>query len=340
MEHNIKASWAFEGTRFTHWPSEQQKSNELVSGMSIIVCTYQRAASLRRFLSSCALQKKNLTTLIIVDASSDDETEITVKSRGDLDRVAHQVVYHRVEGQLKGLTRQRNFGLRWVYTDLIAFFDDDIVLDRHCLAELEATLRSPQHSSAIAACCQISNESMKTLPPRWRIRRFLRLYRQEQAGYYHSCGIAIPQSLLPLFSSVREVEIVPGGATCWRTKVFRRLAFDETFEGYGQAEDIEFSLKSRMLGPKLLVAGARVDHLHAANGRPSAFHYGYQCARHSLVIRRRYGSSQLKHCAQYLCWQAIDLVLLLAQGFAQPRAWMQAAGRITGFVNELLRAKR
>jgi glycosyltransferase involved in cell wall biosynthesis len=329
---HVVAQWSFPAAR----PARLATAS-LRKGLTIVICTYERAASLSRFLDSLAAQRFPVMRLVIVDASSGDDVEKSLKGRANIDELGREVFYFRVAGPLRGLTRQRNFGLTHVDTDLIAFFDDDIVLTEDCLGQLNEALRAPEQAKAIAACCHIIKEAATQLPWRWKVRRLLRLYHPDQAGFYHPCGVAIPHSLATPSKGIRVVDIVLGGATCWRTSVFERCAFDENMNGYAQAEDIEFSLKTRPLGPKLLVAGARVRHLHSLAGRPSAFHYGYQCALHSAIIRDRYASVDFKHRCQYWIWQALDIALLLAAGLKRPHTVAQAFGRGYGFLCKVVR---
>jgi len=326
--------------RFGAKPDESGTCGETFSpGITVCVLTYRRAASVRRFLDSLALQTRHPEAVVIVDASPDEETEGALCRRSDLEGLAKQISYFRVAGKLKGLPRQRNFALRWVKTDLVAFFDDDIVLHANCLGLLEQALRAPEYADAIAACCYIRNEAYASLPLLWRIRKALRLYRPEHAGFCHPCGISIPQKLIAPFEGVRMVDLAPGGATCWRNTVFASCSFDESMAGCARGEDVEFSLKSRPLGRKLLVGGAQVEHLHATDSRLSPFQYGFQCAVGTGLIRRRYGSRRLRHRCQFWVWQGVDMVMLLAGGLRgvtfTPIA--QALGRLYGFLHGMLR---
>jgi GT2 family glycosyltransferase len=324
--------------RFGAKPDESGTCGESFSpGITVCICTYERAADVGRFLDSLALQARHPDAVVIVDASADEETEFALRNRSDLERIARRVSYFRVAGKLKGLTRQRNFALRWVKTDLVAFFDDDIVLDAGCLCLLEQALRAPNHADAVAACCYIRNEAFASLPLIWRIRKALRLYRPEHAGSCHPSGIPIPQKLIVPFEGVRIVDLAPGCAMCWRTAVFASCSFEERMSGYALGEDVEFSLKTRPLGRKLLVGGAQVEHLHAPAGRPSPFQYGFQCAVFGSIIRRRYGSRRLRHRCHYWLWQTVDIGMLLASGLRGVAPVAQALGLLYGFLHCALR---
>src|SRR5882672_2987755 len=121
------------------WQDAVQRDRAIApasEGLTVAVCTYRRPASVTRFLTSLALQERIPDRLVIVDASPDSDTEAAVR-RHPAAAAVNETRYVRVSGPLRGLTRQRNVALRLVETDLVAFFDDDVVLLAGCLAELE-----------------------------------------------------------------------------------------------------------------------------------------------------------------------------------------------------------
>ena len=115
----------------------------LEEGCTIAICTYKRARSLKMFLDSLVGHDCKPSNLIIVDASPDDETEQLVQHHPIIQYLANRLLYFRVSGPLRGLPQQRNFALRWVRTDLVVFFDDDIVLLPNCLRRMQKALRLP-----------------------------------------------------------------------------------------------------------------------------------------------------------------------------------------------------
>src|SRR5262249_8603319 len=119
-------------------PPAQTASTAIVAtGVAVVVCTQQRPQSLKRLLDSLAAQDRRPDELIIVDASEDDATEERLVQHPRIADIADRCLYVRVSNSLKGITRQRNFALNWVTTDLIVFFDDDVELMPHCLREME-----------------------------------------------------------------------------------------------------------------------------------------------------------------------------------------------------------
>jgi GT2 family glycosyltransferase len=257
----------------------------LTPGFSVIVCTYQRARSLHRFLDSLAAQDHKPASLIIVDASPSDDSEVMLKARQDIGALGRNVCYFRVSGPLRGLTRQRNFGLLWIVTDLVAFFDDDIVLRPNCLGVMEQVHRVQGEGVAGVGAYLEGGGS----PPDWlwRLRRSLRMVSNLQPGTYQRSGMSIPWGFMPKSEETVDGDYLPGGATMWKTSILRELSFDESFEGYGQGEDLEFSLRARRKGRLVLSGAARLQHLHDETGRPDNFKLGYMAIYNRFKIHRR-----------------------------------------------------
>ncbi len=256
----------------------------LSRGVSVIICTYRRARSLDRFLASLAEQDRTPDRLIVVDASPDDESEIMMMGRKDLASLGDSVWYFRVGEPLRGLTRQRNFGLRWVATDLVAFFDDDIVLGRGCLSVMEKIHRSCEGTLAgVAGFLDGGGTPPDML---WRVRKALHMVADLRPGSYQRSGMSVPWAFQPRTDAVVEGDYLPGGATMWRTSILLELGFNESFAGYGQGEDLEFSLRAGRKG-KLAIAGeVKLQHLHESSGRPDHFKIGYMAIHNRYEIHR------------------------------------------------------
>lgn len=267
-------------------PPEQAPEGPAASqGVSVIVCTRQRAASLCRFLDSLARQDRRPARLVIVDASPDDSTDRMLAAQGDPAAWGQEVWYFRVTGPLRGLTRQRNFGMRWVCSDLVAFFDDDIVLAPACLGVMENVHRLLGNGVVgVGAFLEGGRGPSNVL---WRVRRALRIVASLKPGSYQRSGMSIPWSFLDSSDPVTDGDYLPGGATMWRTDVLRDLGFNEAFAGYGQGEDLEFSLRARKKGRLVLATGARLRHLHEGGGRPDNFKLGYMAIHNRYVIHRQ-----------------------------------------------------
>ena len=308
--------------------------------VSIIVCTRERAASLSRFLDSLARQDLRPARLVVVDASPGDATERMLAGAGDKAAWGRDVWYFRIEGPLRGLTRQRNFGLRWVCSDLVAFFDDDIVLSAGCLAEMERVHRRlGEGVVGVGARMEGGKGPSHKL---WRIRRAIRIVASLEPGTYQRSGMSIPWSFLGSSESVTDGDYLPGGATMWRTDVIRDLGFNEAFAGYGQGEDLEFSLRAGKKGRLVLAPAARLRHLHEDGGRPDNFRLGYMAIHNRYLIHRDgLADRTWRDVAWFVYAWGIDTVMLLRHIIVPSRCvptLRQLGGRLKA-VLDLVRGK-
>ncbi len=304
------------------------RPERLRRGVAVAVCTLLRPDGLVRFLESLAGQTRPPDQIVVVDASPDTATEEALKAFAARRRTAREVVYVRVGRPLVGLTRQRNQALARVTTDLVAFFDDDIVLGPRCLEEMERVHRDEGRSVGVAAAIENERSAPSLL---WRTRRILGIVSTLEPGRYVQSGMSIPWGFLPAGTAVREGDWLPGGATMWKTEIARRLGFEERFEGYGQSEDLEFSLRAGREGRLLLAPAARVRHEHVAAGRPNAFRKGYMAIYNRYVVHRRNRESRGWSGFAFAYGWTLD-TLLLARHALIPSRWSSTLGEIAGRV--------
>ena len=297
-------------------------------GVAVVICTYARPASLARCVASLKRQTRRADTLLVVDASRDDMSEKALASDPDLGSAAGRVGYLRVGDRQRGLTRQRNVALGRVTDDLVAFFDDDIVLSPRCLEEMESVHRSTAGAVGVGAMIEGQPETPDAL---WRIRRALGIVSSLTPGRYCRSGMSVPWSFLRQDAGVAEGDWLPGGAVMWRTEEARAVGFNEDFAGYGQGEDLDFSLRIARRGKLLMACAARLQHLHEEAGRPDPYRVGYMAISNRYEIHRR---GLRDRTAKDILWFAyawsVDSLLLLRHAVVPGRAsgvLRQLAGR-------------
>lgn len=108
--------------------------------VTVVVATRDRVASLERCLTSLqALDPAPVRIVVVDNCPSDDAAAGLVRSRGADDSRLRYVREDR-----PGLARAHNRGLTEVDTDLVAFTDDDVVVDREWVGRLaDAFARDP-----------------------------------------------------------------------------------------------------------------------------------------------------------------------------------------------------
>lgn len=266
-----------------HFPEAKVGCGDQPS-LTVVVCTFKRPDSLGRFLQSLTQQDRQFSECLIVDASPDDQSEQVVRNVLTASPLRWNVRYFRVAGEERGLTRQRNFALQRVSSDLVAFFDDDVVLAPDCLSELVRV--HVGRSDAVVAVGASTGNGAPVESTLWKLRRALRIVSNLKPGSYQRSGMSVPWEFLPPTTDAVEGDWLGGFAMMWKTSVIRDLQFREAFEGYAQGEDLDVSLRAHKFGKLLLAGGAHVQHLEDRSGRPDQFRLGYMAIHNRYQIHR------------------------------------------------------
>ncbi len=303
-------------------------AGRLERALAVVICTYARPASLVRCVASLKRQTRRADTLLVVDASRDDLSEKALASDPDLGSAAGRVGYLRVGDRQRGLTRQRNVALGRITDDLVAFFDDDIVLRPGASRRWSSSTGPPQAAVGVGAVIEGQPET-RTRSGGSAGRSGSS--RRSRPAATAAPGCPIPWSFLRQDEGVAEGDWLPGGAVMWRTEDARAVGFNEDFAGYGQGEDLDFSLRVARRGRLLMACAARLEHLHEEAGRPDPYRVGYMAISNRYEIHRR---GLADRTAKDILWFAyawsVDSLLLLRHAVVPGRAsgvLRQLAGR-------------
>ncbi|WP_442508740.1 glycosyltransferase family 2 protein [Novipirellula sp. SH528] len=313
-----------------------QLPETLTTGTTVAICTYKRAASLKRALDSIAIQDDRPSQLIIVDASPDQDTETVVREHVDLARLADNTLYFRVTDGLRGLTRQRNFSMRFVTSDLVVFFDDDVVLQSDCLREMARVHRDQgERVAGVAGSTPEHTESPTRL---WKIRKLLHIVPDLRPGSYSASGMSVPWFVKPGTDDLTEGDWLPGYSMMWKTKHARELGFCESFDSYAQSEDLDFSLRMRDKGALVLAGPAHLQHLPDPSGRPNHFKLGYMAIHNRYhIFKRTYPDRGWADNTQFIYTWTMDSVLH-ARGLVIPSQSAATLKHLAGRMKALFHA--
>ncbi|MEA2125350.1 MAG: hypothetical protein QOI80_2132 [Solirubrobacteraceae bacterium] len=102
---------------------------------SVVICTYNRAPSLRVTLDALRWQTHPDFEVVVVNGPSDDGTAELLRERADAVRV--------VDSPLRRLSVSRNLGIGAAAGEIVAFIDDDAVPEPRWLEDLAAAYDGP-----------------------------------------------------------------------------------------------------------------------------------------------------------------------------------------------------
>ena len=269
---------------------------------SLIICTYQRPKPLFDLLKSIELQTLYPNEILIIDGSTDNLTDrILVKNP------IHNLIYHRVNQENRGLTKQRNFGINLVNKncEIVCFLDDDTVLEINYFEKILETYYLFPDAMGVGG--YINNEIVwqivngdyvvnknkfvfdgfqRNESLRYVIRKKLGLDSNVNPGFAPDFSHGRSISFLPPSGNIYQVEQLMGGVSSFPKKVFENFRFSNYFEGYGLYEDADFTLRLSKIGKLYVNTAAKLSHFHNPSGRPNQFNYGKMVVRNGYYVWR------------------------------------------------------
>ena len=318
---------------------------------SLIVCTYKRPESLLRLLTSVKNQTRLPDEIVIIDGSPDDKTSNALK------HVGLKLIYHKVQPEERGLTKQRNMGISLISNDIdiVCFLDDDIVLKENYFQELISTYKTKQDAIAVGGYIinEIEWEKESTdYNPHLNQYTYDNFVRKDGSRFVLRKKLGLdpdrPPAHLPKFSHGRSVGFLPpsgktyqveqfmGGVSSYRKEVFDKIQFSTYFEGYGLYEDADFCFRLLKLGKLYVTTAAQCEHHHHPSGRPNQFQYGQMVVRNGWYVwRLRWPEPGLKN---KLKWHATILLLAFirlgnaAKGNNKEQALTDGLGRLIAWL--------
>lgn len=113
---------------------------------SVVVCTHNRSASLRRTLKSIrdVVIPNNLSwEVIIVDNNSDDDTRLVFE---EIEKNFETKIRYVFEDK-QGIAHARNRGVKEARGEIIAFADDDVIVDKYWIQNIDKAFK--EHDDAV-----------------------------------------------------------------------------------------------------------------------------------------------------------------------------------------------
>lgn len=315
-----------------------------------------RPESLLKLMKSVQSQTLYPDAILIIDGSNNNKTEAILK--------VHQfknLSYFKVSDTDLGLTKQRNFGIKKVAKEIevLCFLDDDIILENNYFEELLQTYQVLPDAMGVGGFIineikwEYVGESYNASQnefcfDRWKqndgnrfvLRKKLGLDSDCPPGYSSMYSHGRSVGFLPPSGKTYEVEMIMGGVSSFRKKVFESIQFSTYFEGYGLYEDADFSLRVAKTGKLYLNTAAKLHHNHDGSGRPNQYIYGKMVVRNGWYVWR-VKNPKPKILHQFK-WHAITLLLILirfSNTISTPKrkeAFTEAIGRTVGWWSLLI----
>lgn len=227
-------------------------SNNIVN-VSVIIPTYNRAQILRNTLNSISKQKTQPEEIIIIDGSV-----VFTKIIKDVFPNLISNLIHKKANEL-GAAKQRNQGIALAKNDIIAFFDDDILLEEDCILNLWNGMQRNELCGGINAV--ITNQSYHQLGLISKL--FYRLLGANTNKSLAGKCIGAAVNFLPELDTkedIAEVDWLNTGCTLYKKDALPNPVFDKHFTGYSLMEDLALSLKVSKKWKLYSASNARIFH--------------------------------------------------------------------------------
>jgi GT2 family glycosyltransferase len=269
----------------------------------VIICTRDRPQELRRSLESIVQQTPLPNSVLVVDSSVDDRSEVETRRQA---QEQSSVVIRHIRSAV-GLTRQRNRGVAASRGEVIHFLDDDVVCEPGYLSGIMACFSADPLGDLLGVGGLVTNVR-PARPSRWK--NLFGLSHADQGRVLASGRPTIVyQAAHPL-----EVDWLSGCCMSYRATVFSWGQFDETLPGYGLGEDVDFSYRVRQKGRLIVTPNARLEHHQSPRNRLQVEDYTYD----EIVMRARRVRSGVGDLSMGAFWASVSAqaVALLLDGFA------------------------
>ncbi|MDT0686837.1 glycosyltransferase family 2 protein [Autumnicola psychrophila] len=317
---------------------------------TLIICTYHRAKPLLKLLNSVEEQTLFPDQILIIDGSRDEETWKMLEGSS-----FSNLEYFKIPEENRGLTKQRNFGIRKVAksSEIVCFLDDDIVLTPPYFENLINTYTEFPDALGVGGYIieevkweRTENNELefdefqfsgwkRKLGSRNVLRKKLNLLSNEPPGYMPKAGNGFSTGFLPPSGKIYPVEFFMGGVASYKKKLFKLVKFSEYFEGYGLYEDMDLCLRASQVGQLYVNTDAQLYHNHEEGGRPNKFKYGKMVVRNGWYVWRvKFQNPPLK--AKFK-WHATACLLTLIRignvltTSEKKSAFTESMGRIWGW---------
>ena len=276
---------------------------------SVIVCTYNRAESLRDTLRALKAQQPlagREWEVIVVDNNSNDHTRQVIKEF----QLEWPLLRYEFEGE-QGLSHARNHGISAARGDILLFTDDDVIPESDWL---ETTLSGLEKYKA-DACGGYIAPIWESPPPDWLTERFhgFLAVRSERSDDY----------------GINSYSQVPFGANmAFRREVFKKVGGFDISRGrkgkvLASGEDSELFERILAAGLKAVFLGQSRVHHKVEDFRLTKRYFRrwrFQTSRNIAQNKDITGESRLFNIPLYVFPQFLRAVMRMLWGHVtQPR---------------------
>lgn len=226
--------------------------------ISAVIPTKNREIDLVKAVISVYSQIRIPEELIIIDQSDNSESYNSVKK---LKKPTELNLIYIHEKKIKGLVEAKAYSLEFANNEIISFLEDDIILDKFYFEEIYKVFFS---NEKILGCSGVITNADTS---NWLYRKF---HYISHIGIFKDKRPNIYSFLKYKNDIVIQTNVVSGGLSSWRSKIFDDIKFDTT-NHFHMIEDFEFSFRFNKVYPDSLfiISNAKLAHYFSPTNRSS-----------------------------------------------------------------------
>ena len=238
--------------------------------VSVIICTYRRPGYLEALLQHLNAQTYRDVEVLVIDGCPEGAERSKLSALAAASDIDVKVISSE-----KGLTRQRNVGLKAAKGDLICLLDDDVTFDPDFIQKMVDVFEHPEMQNLGGLSGYDVLNYPQQINRRWRLRRLFRTIPSLRPGDIDRLGSSVPVSFLEPFSGCKPVGFFYGFCMVFRVAAIRGMSFDEVLPTYG-GEDRDFSFRVSKRWRLMICGDLHLRHFQAVQSRDSGVHRTYQ----------------------------------------------------------------
>lgn len=276
-----------------------------MSGISVLICTYNRPAMLGRCLTALLVESREKPTRVVIVNGGDERADaIAAEYQSPRADLSTEVILIKTAN--KNLAASRNVGLPHCTGDLIAMTDDDAEVFPNWIEEIKRLHQAHPEAGVIGGAVI-------------------------GAGADSLVSRVSDQVTFPNFPTGRTVRSVPGVNVSYKRQVIEQVGLqDETlFRG----EDVDYNWRAQKLGWTVRYEPSlKVLHHHRPTLR-GLVHQHYMYGRAYYLVRRKWQEMYCVYPHSVRSGKdALKAANFVAAAFYEP---FQYAGRMSGWGSKL-----
>lgn len=197
--------------------AEKAAASPPLHSASVVICTRDRPEELQRCLASLPQQTYSPREIIVVDNASRDQ-----RTR-DIALAAHAIY---IREDRAGLDIARNTGARRATSDIVAYTDDDVLLQRRWLERLVAAFDHPKLAAVtgLVLPAELATEAQRHFETYWSFGQGYHRRDFDAARFADHAGGVFP-----------AWDVGAGASMAFRREIFDRVGFFDERLDVGQA---------------------------------------------------------------------------------------------------------